>query len=47
MTDALPDVLAGWTKASFTAAGLTRDTYRRGTGPGVSSSTRFPASPRR
>ncbi|MEI6402012.1 MAG: dienelactone hydrolase family protein [Actinomycetota bacterium] len=29
------DVLAGWTKGSFTAAGLTRDTYRRGEGPGV------------
>lgn len=28
-------VLAGWTKDSFTAAGLTRDTYRRGSGPGV------------
>jgi dienelactone hydrolase len=28
-------VLAGWTKGSFTAAGLTRDTYRRGEGPGV------------
>jgi dienelactone hydrolase len=29
------DVLAGWTKGSFTAAGLTRNTYRRGEGPGV------------
>jgi len=29
------DVLVGWTKGSFTAAGLTRTTYRRGTGPGV------------
>lgn len=29
------DVLAGWTKGSFSAAGLTRDTYRRGEGPGV------------
>ncbi len=29
------DVLAGWEHDSFTAAGLTRDTYRRGTGPGV------------
>jgi dienelactone hydrolase len=29
------DVLAGWQKGSFTAAGFTRDTYRRGTGPGV------------
>ena len=31
----MTDVLEGWTKGSFTAAGLTRDTYRRGTGPGV------------
>jgi dienelactone hydrolase len=29
------DVLAGWQKESFTAAGFTRDTYRRGSGPGV------------
>ena len=29
------DVLAGWQKSSFTAAGFTRDTYRRGSGPGV------------
>ncbi len=29
------DVLAGWTRGSFSAAGFTRDTYRRGTGPGV------------
>lgn len=29
------DVLSGWTQGSFTAAGLTRDTYRRGSGPGV------------
>ena len=29
------DVLAGWQKDSFTAAGFTRDTYRRGSGPGV------------
>jgi dienelactone hydrolase len=28
-------VLDGWTKDSFTAAGFTHDTYRRGTGPGV------------
>lgn len=28
-------VLDGWTKGSFTAAGFTHDTYRRGTGPGV------------
>ena len=32
MTD---DVLDGWERGSFTAAGLTRDTYRRGSGPGV------------
>lgn len=31
----MDDVLAGWTKGTFTAAGLTRDTYRRGSGPGV------------
>ncbi|MGA1156351.1 MAG: dienelactone hydrolase family protein [Ilumatobacteraceae bacterium] len=29
------DVLVGWEKGSFTAAGLTRDTYRRGSGPGI------------
>ena len=29
------DVLAGWTRSEFTAAGFTRDVYRRGTGPGV------------
>lgn len=29
------DVLAGWQKGSFTSADVTRDTYRRGTGPGV------------
>jgi len=29
------EVLAGWTKSSFTAAGYTRDVYRRGIGPGV------------
>ncbi len=28
-------VLDGWEPSSFTAAGLTRDTYRRGSGPGV------------
>ncbi len=27
--------LEGWQKSSFTAAGLTRDVYRKGTGPGV------------
>lgn len=29
------DVLAGWERSQFTAAGYTRDVYRRGTGPGV------------
>jgi dienelactone hydrolase len=29
------DVLEGWEKSTFTAAGFTRDVYRRGTGPGV------------
>lgn len=29
------DVLAGWTKSEFTAAGYARDVFRRGTGPGV------------
>jgi dienelactone hydrolase len=29
------DVLAGWERSSFTAAGITHDTYRRGSGPGV------------
>lgn len=29
------DPLAGWERQSFTAAGFTRDTYRRGGGPGV------------
>lgn len=29
------DALAGWERSSFTAAGFTHDTYRRGTGPGV------------
>ena len=28
-------VLKGWTKGTFSAAGFTRDTYRRGSGPGV------------
>ena len=27
--------LAGWEKSSFTAAGFTRDVYRKGSGPGV------------
>lgn len=34
-TEAATGVLAGWDKSSFTAAGFTRDVYRRGTGPGV------------
>ena len=29
------DVLNGWAKSSFTAAGYTRDVYRRGAGPGI------------
>lgn len=29
------DALDGWQRASFSAAGFTHDTYRRGTGPGV------------
>lgn len=28
-------VMHGWERGSFTAAGITRDTYRRGSGPGV------------
>ena len=32
---ATDDVLVGWERASFTAAGYTRDTYRRGVGPAV------------
>lgn len=31
----MSDVLADWTAGSFTAAGITRATYRRGSGPGV------------
>ncbi|MFM9037622.1 MAG: dienelactone hydrolase family protein, partial [Actinomycetota bacterium] len=27
------DVLNGWEKGSFAAAGITRDTYRKGSGP--------------
>jgi len=30
-----PDVLDGWTVGEFTAAGMTRPTYRRGSGPAV------------
>jgi dienelactone hydrolase len=29
------DVLAGWERSTFSAAGIEHDTYRRGTGPGV------------
>lgn len=35
MTEATSDVLAGWEPGSFTAAGITHPTYRRGSGPGV------------
>lgn len=35
MTEPTSTVLEGWVKGSFTAAGFTRDTYRRGAGPGV------------
>ena len=28
-------ILDGWTRSSFAAAGITRDTFRRGEGPGV------------
>ncbi len=31
----LDDVLAGWEPGSFTSASITRQTFRRGTGPGV------------
>ena len=31
----MSDVLHGWERGSFTAADITRDTYRRGSGPGV------------
>jgi len=29
------DPLAGWVRSSFTAGGITHDTFRRGSGPGV------------
>jgi len=29
------DTMHGWTKDSFTSAGITHTTYQRGTGPGV------------
>ena len=31
----MSDVLNGWERASFAAAGFTHDTYRKGSGPGV------------
>jgi MFS family permease len=31
----MSEVLEGWERSTFTAAGLTRDVYRRGSGPGV------------
>ena len=31
----MTNVLEGWMQSEFTAAGYTRDVYRRGTGPGV------------
>lgn len=34
-SDQSTDVLAGWERTSFSAAGFTHDTYRRGSGPGV------------
>ncbi|MEI8238735.1 MAG: dienelactone hydrolase family protein, partial [Actinomycetota bacterium] len=33
--DHAAEVLSGWTVSPFTAAGFTRDVYRRGSGPGV------------
>jgi dienelactone hydrolase len=35
VTERSADVLGGWQRASFGAAGFTHDTYRRGIGPGV------------
>jgi dienelactone hydrolase len=35
MSGGQADVLDGWERASFSAAGFTHDTYRRGNGPGV------------
>lgn len=35
MTDTTNGVLDGWERGSFTAAGITHDTFRRGEGPGV------------
>ncbi len=31
----MSDVLVGWERSSFSAAGFTHDTYRKGNGPGV------------
>ncbi len=35
MTQDQTAVLEGWAKSTFTAAGFTRDVYRRGSGPAV------------
>jgi dienelactone hydrolase len=35
MTSETDAILSGWDKSSFSAAGFTRDTFRRGSGPGV------------
>jgi dienelactone hydrolase len=35
MSATMSDVLDGWTCEQFTAAGITHDVYRRGSGPGV------------
>jgi dienelactone hydrolase len=35
MTESIDAILNGWDKGSFSAAGFTRETYRRGNGPGV------------
>lgn len=35
MRESPTEVLTGWERASFTAAGSAHDTYRRGVGPGV------------
>lgn len=45
----LPDaaVAAGWKHDSFSAAGITHETYRKGVGPGVVVVHEIPASPRR
>ena len=35
VSDALPEVLTGWSRGEFTHDGRTRAVYRRGSGPGV------------